>query len=95
MLRERKISRRECNVACWSEPFRTMLNGQLKVTIGSFLDQLDTIFDPELDWIFRSRNFQAFELGIDYMNDSPQYIDDQIKGDYTDKYFKLMHCKLL
>lgn len=40
----------------------------------------DEKFDPEINWIFRTRNFQAFELGLDYMNESDDYLQDRIQG---------------
>ena len=41
---------------------------------------MDEKFDPDVNWIFRTRNFQAFELGLDYMNDSQEYLSERIKG---------------
>jgi len=59
----KRIEARECNTACWSEPFRTLLGGRLNVSLGAFLDELDGVFDQTVPWSFRSKNFQAFELG--------------------------------
>ena len=59
-----KVLHRSCNNACWSEPFRTMLDGKFQVPINDFLDVMDEKFNPKIDWIFRVSNFQAFELGL-------------------------------
>lgn len=60
-----KVLHRSCNNACWSEPFRTMLDGKFQVPVNDFLDVMDENFDPKIDWIFRVTNFQAFELGLE------------------------------
>ena len=75
--------------------WRTILNGRLNVTVGDFLEQLDKKFDPEVNWIFRTRNFQAFELGLDYMNDSQEYLREQIKGNLCPKLEKFFNESLL
>ena len=68
------VLHRKCNNACWSEPFRTLLDGQFKVPLDKFLDILDEKYDGNIDWIFRATNFQAFELGLDPLNTSDAYL---------------------
>ena len=60
----KKVLGRSCNNACWSEPFRTMLDGRFQVPLDEFLDVLEEKYDENTDWIFRTTNFQAFEVSF-------------------------------
>ena len=44
------------------------------VNSNDFLEMLPEAFKSEIPWSFRTKNFQAFELGLDNLNESPKYI---------------------
>ena len=82
---------RTCSVACWSEPFRTMLQGDLGVSFSTYLDRIEHNFDPSANWVFRTWNFQAFEFGLDYRNPSREYLDEKLAE--LDSVFDLVMLK--
>ena len=44
---------------------RNVVDERTKVEPGEYLDLLESKYDPNAPWSFRTRNFQAFEMGID------------------------------
>ena len=59
---------------CWHQPFYTF-NGERKfVPLGEFMDLLPETFDTKVTRNFRARNYQAFEMGMDHLNDDDEYI---------------------
>ena len=51
----------------------------LQVPLDEFLDVFDEKYDESIDWIFRSTNFQAFEMGLDPFNKSVAYLKSETK----------------
>ena len=47
--------------------------------LDEFLDVLDEKYDESVDWIFRTTNFQAFEMGLDPLNKSVNYLKTETK----------------
>ena len=68
-----------CDKPCWKEPFISFLGGREKVEIEEFLDLLPFVFNASHTRNFRSRNYQAFEMGLDHLNDDDQYIQKELK----------------
>ena len=70
----KQVSQRPCGVQCWGMPFAKWLgNGthdqfeyKFGATPNELLDVLDQVYDSRTNWAFRAKNFQAFELGLDY-----------------------------
>ena len=49
------------------------------VSSNDFLEMLPEAFSAEIPWSFRAKNFQAFELGLDNLNQSPKYISGAVE----------------
>ena len=64
---------------CWHWPFYEMLGYEKEVPIGEFLDQLPTVFSPNISRNFRTKNYQSFELGMDHLNDDDDYINESLQ----------------
>ena len=72
----KQVSQRPCGVQCWGMPFAKWLGDdggggakreyKFGATPNELLDVLDKVYDPSSDWAFRAKNFQAFELGLNY-----------------------------
>ncbi|CAG5103210.1 Oidioi.mRNA.OKI2018_I69.chr1.g667.t1.cds [Oikopleura dioica] len=79
---EKNLERRErwCTVGCWGEPFRSIV-GKLNVSAAEYLDVVEKKglpADEKTPWLFRAKNFQGFELGMDHNNFDIKYIYDEI-----------------
>ena len=61
------------------------------MSLREYLKILKNQFDPSIDWIFRTWNFQAFELGLDYSNPSAAYLATKLTE--LDKAFHLVLIK--
>ena len=66
-------------MACWAEPFKSIV-GKLNVTVAEYLDLIEKKGLPPDDtpFLFRVKNFQGFELGLDNNNFDVKYIYDEI-----------------
>ena len=76
------MERRErwCTVGCWGAPFRSIV-GKLNVSAAEYLDVVEKKglpADETTPWLFRAKNFQGFELGMDHNNFDIKYIYDEI-----------------
>ena len=69
----------KCDMPCWKEPFVSFLGGREKVPVEQFLDDLPKVFDPKHTRSFRAKNYQAFEFGLDHLNDDDAYIRAELK----------------
>ena len=78
---EKFLDKREtsCSMACWAEPFKSIV-GKLNVTVAEYLDFVEKEGLPPDDtpFLFRVKNFQGFELGLDNNNFDVKYIYDEI-----------------
>jgi len=72
---------------CWKEPFISFLDGEENVPIEEFLDLLPQVFNGSHTRNFRAKNYQAFEFGIDHLNDDDTYILNTLER--LDKQFDL------
>ncbi|CAG5112986.1 Oidioi.mRNA.OKI2018_I69.chr2.g7138.t1.cds [Oikopleura dioica] len=72
-----KVSK--CDMPCWGEPFRSFNNGREDLPVGEFLDNLPKLFNASETRNFRSKNYQAFEMGMDHLNDNTAYILRNLK----------------
>jgi len=61
--------------------------GREKVEIEEFLDLLPSVFNASHTRNFRAKNYQAFEMGMDHLNDDDDYINGMLKT--LDKQFDL------
>ena len=66
-------------MACWGEPFKSIV-GKLNVTVSDYLNKVEEEGLPPDDtpFLFRVKNFQGFELGLDSNNFDLKYIYDEI-----------------
>jgi hypothetical protein len=64
---------------CWGEPFRSFNNGREDLPIGEYLDNLPKLFNASETRNFRSKNYQAFEMGMDHLNDNTASILRNLK----------------
>ena len=64
---------------CWREPFRSFMGGREKVPIEEFLEKLPQVFNATHTRNFRAKNYQAFEMGLDHLNDDEDYINRELK----------------
>lgn len=64
---------------CWGEPFRSFNNGREDLPVGEFLENLPKLFNASETRNFRSKNYQAFEMGMDHLNDNTAYILRNLK----------------
>ena len=69
----------KCDMPCWKEPFVTFLGGREKVPIEEFLDLLPQVFNNSHTRNFRAKNYQAFEMGLDHLNDDEEYIINELQ----------------
>ena len=78
---DKNLERRDksCSVACWGEPFKSIV-GKLNVTVSDYLNKVEEEGLPPDDtpFLFRVKNFQGFELGLDSNNFDLKYIYDEI-----------------
>ena len=58
---------------------RNIVDERTKVEPGEYLDLLESKYDADAPWSFRTRNFQAFEMGIDDRTTDKQEIFDAIQ----------------
>ena len=83
-----KEHRTDCFLPCWNEPWMSFLDTKLhNVSFENFLEELPGIFDPNRAINFRAKNFQAFEMGMDHLNDNDKYIKKNIEA--LDEQFDL------
>ena len=68
-----------CDMPCWKEPFKTFLGGREKVEIEDFIDLLPQVFNKTHSRNFRAKNYQAFEMGLDHLNDDDEYIINELQ----------------
>ena len=47
--------------------------------VDDFIAILPDKFDPKLPYNYRVKNWQAFELGMDHLNENIMYIDESLK----------------
>ena len=63
---------------CWGSPFYPYLK-RIHATPDSFLEKLQTEgWEEQTPYKFRGQNFQSFELGLDFENNSPEYIKESV-----------------
>ena len=81
----------KCDMPCWKEPFISFVDGEENVPIEEFLDMLPSIFNATHTRNFRAKNYQAFEFGLDHLNDDESYINHELER--LDKQFDLETVK--
>ena len=64
------------------------MNGREKVPIEEFLESLPSVFNGSHTRNFRAKNYQAFEFGLDHLNDDQNYINTQLEK--IEKQFDLV-----
>ena len=75
-----KDHRTDCDMPCWNEPFMSFLGTkQNNVKFETFVERLPNIFSPNHDLSFRAKNYQAFEMGMDHLNEDEGYIESSIQ----------------
>ena len=63
-----------CDSPCWYEPYMTFMNGNKYVPFPEYLNMLPDVFDGEKAHSYRSSNYQAFEMGMDHLDNDAMYI---------------------
>ena len=67
-----------CNSKCARVPF-AQIAGRNDMKVDDFIAILSDKFDPKLPFNYRVKNWQAFELGMDHLNEDPIYIEESLK----------------
>jgi len=82
---EAAVRNRKCGFTCWGAPYAHWLAedpSESRVRFGAeiseYLDRLPKIFNKSDSWAFRAKNFQAFELGLDWTRDDKKYVNSKI-----------------
>ena len=68
-----------CDMPCWKEPFISFMAGEKDVPVEEFPDLLPDVFDESHTRNFRAKNYQAFEFGLDHLNDDDEYIKRELQ----------------
>ena len=60
-------------------PFVQIADGRADMPFDDFLKILPEKFDPKLPYNYRIKNWQAFELGMDHLNEHDSYVKSRIQ----------------
>ena len=69
-------------------PFSLIADGQSDMNIDDFIDILPDRFNANMPLNYRVKNWQAFELGMDHLNEDPDYVRESLAR--LDKQFDLV-----
>ena len=68
----------KCDSKCARVPF-AQIAGKNDMRVDDFIAILPDKFDPKLPYNYRVKNWQAFELGMDHLNENVTYIEESLK----------------
>ena len=69
---------KSCNSKCARVPFAQIANGRNDMPVDEFINILPDKFDPQLPYNYRVKNWQAFELGMDHLNEDVDYVKESL-----------------
>ena len=69
-------------------PFTQIADGNNTMSVDDFIDILPDKFNSKLPLNYRVKNWQAFELGMDHLNEDPEYVRQSLAK--LDKQFDLV-----
>jgi len=73
---------------CMRVPFAQIAGGRNDMPLDEFIDILPDKFNATMPLNYRVKNWQAFEMGMDHLNDDPDYVRQSLAT--LDRQFELV-----